>query len=120
MDLVAEPGRQSVPAHRTTTHPSAATKRRIHPLARWSLLLIAISLVLPLTMLAPAIASVPLCWAVAVILGVETLIKYRWPGRTATELARRPTVRDVWFATAGIVIGLSLLALLIFSAVMFA
>lgn len=109
-----------MPTQRTTAHSSAAPKRRLHPLARWSMLLIAISLALPFTMLAPAIACMPLCWAMAVMLGVETLIKYRWPGRTATQRARRPTVRDLWFAAAGIVLGVSLLALLFLGDFIFA
>ena len=102
-------------ARSTAPHHGAVRERRLHPFALWSVLLIAISLVLPFTRLAPAIASVPLCWVLAVMLGVHTLIRYRWPGRTATERGRRPDVRDLLFATAGIVLGSALLSLLLLS-----
>jgi len=43
---------------------------------------------------------------IAVVLGVQTFVKYRWPGQTVVERAHAPQKRDLAFAAAALVLTL--------------
>lgn len=105
----------------------AIGRRKLHPYARVSLFAALIALGVNLALILPLLAeargllfgrvgyatvfTVVLAMT-SVGLGVHALIKRRWPGRTATEQARRPTPRDVRVVLAALSLTLVDLTLL--------
>lgn len=52
-------------------------------------------------------------YVVGPLIGLHALVKARWPGRTATEIARKPTRRDVYLVLGCLAVGLLNRALLV-------
>ena len=99
--------------------PVVAPARRLHPYAATALGAALIALGLNVAMAIPyqarswtlfvGLAGYLLAYTVLLAmagigLGLHTLVRRRWPGRTATERKRRPTRRDVGVALLAIAI----------------
>lgn len=77
-----------------------------HPYARWSVLMMVIGFAFVLLIRIDGVPFLMISSALSAMLVAHTFIKYRWPGPTATERARRPVARDLWLAGGGLALAL--------------